>query len=64
MLNKTDKADSEALSRYGYTAKLIIWQPEPENVRLLKALLGRRDVYLGSLLQEKNRLEKAQSTLP
>ena len=62
MLNKTDKADSEALSRYGYTAKLIIWQPEPENVRLLKALLGRRDVYLGSLLQEKNRLEKAQST--
>jgi hypothetical protein len=33
MLNKTDKADSEALSRYGYTAKLIIWQPEPENVR-------------------------------
>lgn len=62
MLNKTDKADSEALSRYGYTAKLIIWQPEPETVRLLKALLGRRDVYLGSLLQEKNRLEKAQST--
>ena len=40
MLNKTDKADSEALSRYGYTAKLIIWQPEPKNVRLLKALLG------------------------
>ncbi len=39
MLNKTDKADSEALSRYGYTAKLIIWQPEPENVRFLKALL-------------------------
>lgn len=62
MLTKTDKADSEALARYGYSADLTLWQPEPENVRLLKALLDRRNVYLTNLVQETNRFEKAQST--
>lgn len=61
MLNKTDKADSEALARYGYCADLITWQPEPKNVRILKALLNRREVLTEDLQRENNRLEVVQS---
>ncbi len=56
MLNKTDKADSEALIRYGYSAELVIWQPEPENIRLLKALLDRREVYCRKIIDLKRRI--------
>ena len=62
MLNKTDKADSEALVYYANTVKLATWQPEKENVRILKALLNRYAVLEEDLQREKNRLEKAQST--
>ena len=62
MLNKTDKADSEALVYYANTVKLATWQPEKENVRILKALINRYAVLEEDLQREKNRLEKAQST--
>src|SRR5574344_1867538 len=62
MLNKTDKADSEALVYYANTVKLATWQPEKENVRILKALINRYAVIEEDLQREKNRLEKAQST--
>lgn len=62
MLSKTDKADSFALARYAFTAELMTWQPEPQNVRLLKALLDRRSVVAEDLQREQNRLEKAEST--
>lgn len=61
MLNKTDKADSEALARYAMTAALELWQPTPAKVRLLKDLLDRRAAIADHLLQESNRLEKAVS---
>lgn len=61
MLNKTDKADSFALARYAFAATLIEWQPEPQNVRLLKALMDRRAVVYENFQQEKNRLEKTKS---
>lgn len=61
MLNKTDKADSEALVRYAMTAALEFWQPTPAKVRLLKDLLDRRAAIADHLFQENNRLEKAVS---
>lgn len=61
MLNKTDKADSFALARYAFAAELIEWQPEPENIGLLNALMDRRGVVYDNLQQEQNRLEKTSS---
>lgn len=62
MLNKTDKADSEALARYAMAAPLEFWQPPAASVRVLKALLERRAVLVEDLRREQNRLEKAEST--
>ena len=61
-LNKTDKADSEVLARFAMTADLHFWQPLPEHIQLLNALLDRRAVLCEDLQREKNRLEKAEST--
>ena len=61
-LNKTDKVDSEVLARFAMTADLHFWQPLPEHIQLLNALLDRRAVLCEDLQREKNRLEKAEST--
>lgn len=61
-LNKTDKVDSEVLARFAMTADLHFWQPLPEHIQLLNALLERRAVLYDDLQREKNRLEKAKST--
>lgn len=44
------------------TADLHFWQPLPEHIQLLNALLERRAVLYDDLQREKNRLEKAKST--
>lgn len=44
------------------TADLHFWQPLPEHIQLLNALLERRAVLYDDLQREKNRLEKANST--
>lgn len=62
MLNKTDKADSQALAYYAATVELKLWHPLPENINLLKALTDRRAILAVDLRREKNRLEKAEST--
>ena len=57
---KTDKKDSLVLARYGATQVPGLWQPEPEAVRLLKALIARIHAVEEDIQREKNRLEKAE----
>jgi len=55
--NKTDKADSTVLARYGATLKPEAWQPPSKSARHLKALLARRDAVADDLQREQNRQE-------
>jgi len=57
---KTDKKDSMVLARYGTTQAPRLWQPEPEEVRLLKAFIARINAVEQDIQREKNRLEKAE----
>jgi transposase len=60
--SKTDKKDSVALARHGVSHTLRLWEPEPEAVRTLKALLARYDAVKSDIQRELNRLEKARIT--
>jgi transposase len=55
--NKTDKADSTVLARYGDTLKPDAWQAPSKSARQLKALLARRDAVADDLQREQNRQE-------
>ena len=55
--NKTDKADSAVLARYGDTLKPEAWQAPSKSARQLKALLARRDAVAEDLQREQNRQE-------
>lgn len=57
--SKTDKKDSVALARFLHGRSHKPWQPEPAEVRALKALLGRLHALETDLQREQNRLEKA-----
>lgn len=57
---KTDKKDSLVLALYGSKEPVRLWQPEPEAVRRLKALMSRLSALEEDIRREKNRLEKAQ----
>ncbi|WP_136068899.1 IS110 family RNA-guided transposase [Modicisalibacter radicis] len=57
---KTDKKDSVVLARYGATQDPEAWQPEPEEVRKLKALAARLDALDKDIQRERNRREKAE----
>lgn len=58
--HKTDKKDSQILARMGAERSLRLWQPEPAEIRKLKALLGRLEALEKDWQRESNRLEKAQ----
>lgn len=58
--NKTDKADSTVLARYGEAVKPEAWQPPSESARHLKALLARRDAVADDLQREQNRQEAVE----
>lgn len=58
--HKTDKKDSMILARYAAMANPALWQPEPVEVRELKALLARLAAIETDIRRELNRLEKAQ----
>lgn len=59
---KTDKKDSMMLAKYGLAVQPEAWQPEPENVRQLKALCNRLDTLNEDLRREENRREKLLHT--
>ncbi len=58
--SKTDKKDSVVLARYGATQQPRRWQPEPAEIRVLKALLSRLEAVEKDLQREHNRLEKTE----
>ena len=60
--NKTDKKDSVTTARFGATHSLKLWQPEPDTIRHLKALIARHEAIEKDLQRENNRLEKAEIT--
>ena len=55
---KNDKKDSIVLARYGVKERPRLWQPAPQEMRALKALLTRLDAVEKDLQREKNRHEK------
>lgn len=57
---KNDKKDSLVLALYGAKESVRLWQPEPQSIRRLKALLARLSALEEDIRREKNRLEKAQ----
>ena len=57
--SKNDRRDSYAIAHYGCTQQLTRWQPEPPEVRELKALLARLEAVEKDVQREANRLEKA-----
>jgi transposase len=58
--HKTDKKDSFLLALYGFQKNPELWEPEPQEIRELKALLNRLDGVKDDLQRERNRLEKAE----
>lgn len=58
--NKTDKADSTVLARYGSAVKPEAWQAPSKSARHLKALLARRDAVADDLQREQNRQEAVE----
>ncbi|ROT99277.1 IS110 family transposase [Marinobacter sp. R17] len=58
--SKTDKRDSIILARFLDSRAHQPWQPEPFEVRQLKALLSRLDALDTDIQREYNRQEKAQ----
>lgn len=58
--SKTDKKDSMVIARFGATQHPRIWQPEPNEIRILKALIVRLEALEQDIGREENRLEKVQ----
>jgi len=59
---KTDGVDSCLLARFGLLQQPVAWQPPAAQVRVLRALLARRQALAEDLQRERNRLEKALCT--
>ena len=60
--NKTDKKDSFVIAHYGATMQAKRWEPEPVEIRELKALIARKQAIELDMQREENRLEKASIT--
>jgi transposase len=59
---KTDGVDSFVIARYGALLKPVAWQPPSPEIRVLRALLARREAIAQDLQRELKRLEKADAT--
>ena len=58
ILSKNDGLDAFAIARFGASSELELWQPPPEEVSYLKALLARLETIEQDLQREYNRREK------
>lgn len=58
--SKTDRRDSVTLARFLASRRHERWEPEPEEVRYLKALLARLHALDTDIQREHNRLESVQ----
>lgn len=63
ILTKNDTVDAYVLARFGHLGDPACWQPPAEEVRILNALLQRRDALAQDVLKERNRLEAQQTSL-
>lgn len=60
---KTDKQDASLIARFCQAMEPSLWQPEPLNVRQLKALVRRLDALIEMQQQEINRLDVAEEVI-
>ncbi|HEX9114846.1 MAG TPA: IS110 family transposase [Anaerolineae bacterium] len=58
---KSDRRDARVLAQYGAEKRPPAWQPIPEPVAVLEALLERRNDLEGMLRQERNRRDAMQA---
>lgn len=58
--HKTDKQDSLVIAQFGESRAPMLWQPEPREIRELKALIARLDALEKDCQREENRYEKAE----
>lgn len=63
ILTKNDTVDAYVLARFGHLGDPSCWQPPAEEVRVLNALLQRRDALAQDVQKERNRLEAQQTSL-
>ena len=62
LIHKTDKSDAAMLAFYGYAqaGTMTLWQPEPLEIRELKAMMRRLDALEKDLLRETNRRDASE----
>lgn len=61
--SKTDALDARHIARFTALHQPMQWQPPPQNVRILQALVRRLDSLKDLLQQERNRLDSAHSSV-
>lgn len=62
LTHKTDKSDAVMLAYYGHSqvSSIKLWEPEPLEIRQLKAMMRRLDALEKDLQREKNRRETSE----
>ena len=65
LTHKTDKSDAAMLAYYGHAqaGTLTLWQPEPKEIRQLKAMMRRLDALDKDLLREKSRRDASEMSV-
>jgi transposase len=61
--SKTDSADARVIADFCASQHPPLWQPPPASVRVLKALVARRQALVDLRTEEGNRLEVAHSSV-
>ena len=60
---KTDKTDAALIARFCLAMKPGLWQPEPQEIRVLRAYVRRLEALIDMRQQERNRLEATDAVL-
>ena len=60
---KTDKTDAALIARFCAVMQPALWQPEPQEIRVLRAYVRRLDALIDMRQQERNRLEATDAVL-
>lgn len=60
---KNDKQDASLIARFCQAMKPSLWEPEPLNIRQLKAMVRRLDALIEMQQQEENRLDVADEVI-
>ena len=60
---KNDKQDANLIARFCQAMKPSLWEPDPLNIRQLKAMVRRLDALIEMQQQEENRLDVADTVV-